>query len=151
MEYLKTDDLMVNDIAKAIIEACKENKIEIVEARDMGVDGGRVGEDGDHQLNIFHTLGSKEYSFNFGPSSGQNNKLTRENAILELAAALVGISRNFNLQFVSLVVPTKVVEKAEQFKMFQNIFIRYIIDYVPMDDSLAERWDILVKKVKNNA
>lgn len=149
MEYLKTDELMAHDILEAILKTCKENNIEILEALEIA-EGGKIGTDAGHQLNIIHTLGSKEYHFNFGPSVGYNNKLTRENAILELAAALVGVSRNYKLKFVSLAVPIKAVEKAEQIKV-QNIFIRYIIDYMIATDSLAERWDILVKKVDCDA
>ena len=149
MSEIKLDETMIDELFEVIIKSCEENNIEIIGPNDMKDDGGKIGYEADHQLNIIHELGSNVYSFNFGPAGNTNYKLTRNNAIAEIGAALIGVSRGYNLQFVSLVVPRKAVEIANQV-LKDKIFIRYIVNYMPMSDCLAERWDILIKKVSQN-
>ena len=119
------DASMTNELFEAILKACKENNIEITEPLNMGVDGGKVGREADHQLNIIHDLGDKRYCANFGPAAKMYYDLAKQNAIAEFIAMLINVGKTHNMQFVSLVVPRKAVEKAEQI-IKDNIFIRYI-------------------------
>ena len=148
--YNFLDISMTDQLFEAILKACKENDIKILEPLNMGVDGGKVGSEADHQLNIIHDLDDKSYCANFSPAAKMNYDLTKQNAIAEFIAMLINVSKGHNLKFVSLVVPKKAVEKADQI-IKDNIFIRYIVDHMPQSDSLAERWDILIKKVNKNA
>jgi len=51
-----------------------------------------------------------------------------------------------HVKFYSMVVPNKAVEEAK-LEEFENVVSRYIKDYLPQSDKLAERWDVLVKKI----
>lgn len=139
---LKLDKAMINELFDAIVNC----GIELVEPNNLGDNGGKIGYDADHQLNIFHEIGNDKYSFNFGPVGKTNYYLTRECAINEFIASIINISKNYKIQFVSLVVPKKAVDIAQQ-TLNNKIFIRYIVDYMPQSDCLAERWDVLIKKV----
>lgn len=61
--------------------------------------------------------------------------------------ALAGeIRRRFGIgvQFAELAIPARGVQ-CVTWQKAGNVWIRHIVDYMVMDDSLRQRWDVLVK------
>jgi|Laugrespbdmm15dd_1035085.scaffolds.fasta_scaffold29520_2 hypothetical protein len=51
-----------------------------------------------------------------------------------------------HVKFYSLVVPRRAVIEAK-LEEFEKVVSRYIQDYLPATDQIAERWDVLVQKI----
>lgn len=105
------------------------------------VEGAKIGDDGvDYQLNIFGV--NNKYSFNVGVA-GEIGQLTFSAAYQLMLTKLIEME---NIKFFSLVIPKRGVVDTK-LEEFERVVSRYIKDYLPGTDEVAERWDIMVGKV----
>lgn len=113
-------------------------EIKIVKA-SYQTDGHRIG-DGPlmKQLHVNELAG--KFNFSYGPAF-QNGELTFTQAYQDLLTVIKSIGPE--LKFYSLVIPRKACVEA-RLEEFDKVVTRYIVDYLPISDQVAARWDVLV-------
>ena len=110
-------------------------------------DGSKIGDFKNmYQMHIWRILGTDECLIEYGPAmrgiSRSDEFISLDDAIIKLAKMISSLGNK--IRFHGLVVPRKAVEKAELFQT-HGVVSRYIVDYLPSSDNLAERWDVMVE------
>lgn len=115
-----------------------------IEKPEYVLNGARIGEVS-NSFQMYVAGIRDKYSFNNGVAleiGYDNYKMTFTEAYAKLIEAIKELK---HVKFYSLVIPRNGVVKAE-LEEFDKVISRYIKDYIPQDDEIYERWDVLVQK-----
>ncbi len=79
----------------------------------------------------------------------ENYTLTFDTALEGLVDKIVEFADNCNIKFNNMFLPSAGLEGC-YLEVYQNIIIRYIVDYMPSNDRLLRRYDIMLIRGKKN-
>lgn len=113
-----------------------------IEKPEYIVEGVRIGQfENSYQFNIFGVR--DKFNSNQGIAGCIENGVSFTEAYADFLEKIKNVGNV--IKFYSLVIPRKGVIEVK-LEEFETVISRYIKDYLPQTDDVAERWDIYVQK-----